>query len=88
MMACKLWNSLTLSFQMDIIGGREEFEKANETDGVLLWDLIRRRVNLSITMGASKLKDEIETRTLAEFDHDVIQYNTWFSDTREKIVRQ
>ena len=88
MMGYKLWNSLTSSFQLDIIGGREEFEKANETDGVLLWDFIRRRVNPSTTVGASKLKDEIETRTLAEFDHDVIKYNTWFSDTREKIVRE
>ena len=88
MIRYKLWNSLTSSFQLDIIGGREEFGKANETDGVLLWDFIRRRVNPSTTVSASKLKDEIETRTLAEFDHAVIKYITWFSDTCENIVRK
>ena len=88
MLGWKLWNSLTASFQIDIMGGKTEYERNDECDGPLLWDYIRRRVNPSTTVGASKLKDEIESKKLADFDHDVIRYNTWFCDTREEIMKE
>ena len=88
MLGWKIWNSLTASFQIDIMGGKAEYERNNECDGPLLWDYIRRRVNPTTTVGASKLKDEIERKKLADFDHDVIKYNTWFCDTREEIMKE
>ena len=88
MMGNKIWNSLTASFQIDIMGGKHEYERNDEFDGPLLWDYIRRRVNPSTTVGASRLKDDIETKQLSDFDHDVIKYNTWFCDTREEILKE
>ena len=87
MMGAKLWDSLTPEFKIEIMGSREEFEKNDEKDGPLLWDFIRRRVNPTTTVGASRLKDDIETKTLDDFDHDVVKFNTWFCDTRDLIIR-
>ena len=42
----------------------------------------------STTVGASKLKDKIETKTLADFNYSVTNFNTWFEDTREEIVKE
>ena len=86
-MGAKLWNSLTPEFQIEIMGSREEYEKSDETDGPLLWDFVRRRINPTTTIGASRLKDAIETKTLADFDHDVVKFNTWFCDTRDLNIR-
>ena len=88
MMGWKLWNSLTAKFQIEITSGKQEFERNDECDGPLLWDYIRRRVNPTTTVGASKLKDDIETKKLSDFDHDIIRYNTWFCDTRESITKE
>ena len=87
MMGSKLWDSFTPEFKIEIMGSREEFEREEETDGPLLWDFVRRRINPTTTVGASRLKDEIETKTLDDFDHDVVKFNTWFCDTRDLIIR-
>ena len=79
----QLWNSLSSAFKAEIIGSKKEFQRGQEYDGLLLWDFIRRRINLTTTFGASKLKDEIESTTPAQFDNNIIRYNTWFKDTRE-----
>ena len=71
MMGAKLWNSLTSKFQINIQGSKIKFQREQECDGSLLFDFIRRQVNPSTTVGASKLKDEIETKTLADFKHSV-----------------
>ena len=88
MMGSKLWDSFTPEFKIEIMGNREEFERGEETDGPLLWDFVRRRINPSTTVGASRLKDEIETKTLDDFDHDVVKFNSWFCDTRDLIIRE
>ena len=88
MMGNKIWNSLSASFQIDIMGSKVEFERYDEYDGPLLWDFIRRRINPSTTVGASRLKDEIETKTLKEFGDDVTKFNTWFADTRDLIIKE
>ena len=88
MMGAKLWNSLTSGFQIDIQNNQAKFQREQECDGPLLFDFIRRRVNPSTTVGASKLKDEIEAKTLADFKYSVTAYNTWFEDTRESIVKE
>ena len=45
-------------------------------------------MNPSTTVGASKLKNEIEAKTLADFKYSVTSYNTWFEDTMESIVKE
>ena len=64
MMGQMLWNSLSSAFQIDIMPHKQEFQRNQEYDGPLLWDYIRRRVKPSTTVGASKLKDEIERKTM------------------------
>ena len=84
----KLWNSLTSSFQIDIQVNRDEFQRNRECDGPLLWDFIRRRVNPSTSVGASRLKEKLESTTLEDMDHDVVRYNSWFEDMRVMITKE
>lgn len=87
-MGSKIWNSLTSEFQIDIQGCKDDFQRGQENDGLLLWDFIRRRINPTTTVGASKLKDQLETKSVADFGYDVIRYNTWFQDTRAEIRKE
>ena len=87
-MRSKIWNSLTSEFQIDIQRSKADFQRGLEHDGPLLWDFQRRRINPTTTVGTSKLKDEIESRTVADFDYNVISYNTWFQDNREEIKKE
>ena len=88
MMGNKLWDSLSSGFKIEITGSKDEFQREQENDGPLLWDFIRRRINPTTTVGASKLKDEIEAKRPIEFDNDIVKYNTWFEDTRDKIIKE
>ena len=77
-------------FQIEIMGKEDEFTigKADDYDGPMLWDFIRRRVKPSTKVGASKLKEDIENKTLAFFGNNVANYNTWFEDTRRAIIAE
>ena len=86
MLGNKLWNSLTTDFQLELTVNKSNFVKEGEFDGALLWDFIRRRVNPTTTVGASKMKEELERTTLAKFNGDVVLYNTWFEDKRSQII--
>ena len=88
MLGHKLWNSLTAEFQVEISVKAAEFKKGREYDGPLLWDFIRRRVNPTTTVGASKLKEELENVKLSKFDGNVVKYNTWFEDIKKEIIRE
>ena len=84
-----LWNSLTSSFQLEIVGQDEEnFRQGNEYDGVKLWHFIRAHVNPSTTTGASGFKDEIESATMSSFKDDIKAFNTWFDDKRKAIIKE
>jgi len=87
-MGKKIWSSLNAEFQIDIMGKEDEFtiDKSDDYDGPLLWDFIRRRVKPSTKVGASKLKEEIESKTSASFSNNVAKHNTWFEDTRRAII--
>ena len=87
-MGSKIWNSLTSEFQIDIQGSKDDFQRGQENDGPLLWDFIRRRINPTTTVGASRLKDELENKTVADFGFDVVRYNTWFQDVRSEIRKE
>ena len=67
---------------------RDEFQRNRECDGPLLWDFIRRRVNPSTSVGASRLKEKLESTTLEDMDHDVVRYNSWFEDMRVMITKE
>ena len=84
-----LWNSLTSSFQLEIVRqDQENFREGNEYDGVKLWYFIRAHVNPTTTIGASGFKDEIESATMSIFKDDVKAYNTWFDDKRKAIIKE
>jgi hypothetical protein len=88
MLGNKLWASLTSDFKIEIQGDHEHFKHGQEYDGPRLWDYIRRRVNPTTNVGASKLKDMIETAKLSDFSNDVIKFNTWFDDTTKNIIKE
>ena len=88
MMGKNIWSSLTSSYKIEISGKVSEFERSGEYDGVLLWEFIRRRVNPTMTVGASNLKAEIERATLADHENNVVTFNIWFDDTRTKIIKE
>ena len=88
MLGAKLWNSLTSDFKIEIQGNQSEFKVGREYDGPKLWDFIRRRVNPTTTVGVSKLKNQVENSTLSDFGNDVAKFNTWFDDTRTKIIKE
>ena len=72
-MGKKIWNSLTSKYKIEILGKRSKFKRGREYDGVILWDFIRRMVNLTTTIGASSYKEEIEKVTLAQFEKQYCQ---------------
>ena len=86
----KIWSSLTAEFQIEIMGKEDEFTigKADDYDGPMLWDFIQRRVKPSTKVGVTKLKEDIENKTLTSFGNDVTKYNTWFEDTRRAIIAE
>ena len=88
MLGNKLWASLTSDFKIEIQGDQEDYKQGQEYDGPKLWDYIRRRVNPTTTVGASKLKDLIESAKLSDFSDNVIKFNTWFDDTRKSIIKE
>ena len=88
MLGAKLWSSLTSDFKIEIQGDQAEFKVGHEYDGPKLWDYIRRRVNPTTTVGASRLKDMIESAKLSDFSNDVVRFNTWFQDTRMNIIKE
>ena len=68
----KLWDSLTSNFKIEIQGEQAKFKVGQEYDGPKLWDFIRRRVNPTTTVGASKLKDQFENVNHEDFGHDIV----------------
>ena len=88
MMGTKIWNSLSSAFKIEISGSKKEFKKDQEYGGPLLWDFIHRRINPTITVGASILKNELESKTTADFGHNITKYNNLFDDTREAIIKE
>jgi len=54
---------------------------SDDYDGPMMWELITQQVKPSINVGASKLKEDIKSKTLTSFGNDVTKYNTWFKDT-------
>ena len=77
-------------FQVEILGKEEEYtaKGTDEIDGPMLWDFIKRRVKPSTKVGAAKLKGKIEKAKLSDHNGNVIEFNTWFEDTRKSIIAE
>ena len=39
-------------------------------------------------MGASRLKDKLESAKLSDFGHNITNFNTWYEDIREHIIKE
>ena len=87
MLGKKLWASLTSDFIIEIKADQDEYKVGREYNRPKLWNYIRRRVNPTTTVGASKLKDKIEAAKLSDHENDVVKFNTWFKDTKKRIVK-
>ena len=84
-----LWNSLTSSFQLEIVGqDQENFREGNEYDSVKLLYFIRAHVNPMTMIGASCFKHEIKSATMSIFKDDIKAYNTWFDNKRKAIIKE
>ena len=88
MMGKILWESLTAEFQIEISVKATEFKQGRECDGPLLWDFIRRHVNPTTTVGASKLKEDLENVKPSKFGNNIVKYNTWFEDVKKRIIKE
>ena len=62
MTGVNIWNSLTLDFQLELLGQETKFVRENEYDGSQLWYHIRTEVNPSTKIGVCSLKEEIESK--------------------------
>ena len=88
MMGNKLWESLFSAFKIDISGRKSEYQRCQENDRPLLWYFICRLVNPTTTVGALKLKHDIEGTKVSSSNNDIVKYNKWFDDTRELIIKE
>ena len=87
-MGKNIWESLSSTFKIDILGSKVDFMRGQEYDGPLLWGFIRRRINPTTTVGASKLKDMMEAKKVLVFGNDIVRYNTRFEDTRDMTIKE
>ena len=87
MLGAMIWDSLTAKYQLEIFGDEDAYKVGDEIDGVKLWSYIRTSVNPSTAIGASNLKDSIESKKLSDFEnHNVKKYSIWFKDKRAEII--
>ena len=88
MLGHKIWNSLSSDFQLELLANADKFKRDGEFDGVELFHHFRKHVNPSTAIGASVLKDKIETKTLAEFGHNITKYHPWIDDVKIQIDQE
>eukprot|EP00957_Ditylum_brightwellii_P030735 2328893-Ditylum_brightwellii.AAC.1 len=63
--------------------------------GKLLWNSFISKFQLKMLMDKEKFKrgndydgDELESASLDDFNQDIKKFNTWFTNTRSKIVKE
>ena len=82
-----VWDSLTATYQLDLVSNEDVYKVGDEFDGVRLWHFIKTSVNTSTAIRASTLKDLIKEKKFSGFEgHNVKQYTIWFKDKRNKII--
>ena len=83
----KIWNSLTTSFQVELINNSEELKKGRACDGVFLQRGVMKCVYPTTKVPASNHKDFLDAAFLKDFGHDVKVFKNWFEDRRRDIIR-
>eukprot|EP00957_Ditylum_brightwellii_P107482 8201077-Ditylum_brightwellii.AAC.1 len=86
MLGKKIWDSLNLEYQLELLTEQASFQKGNNYDGVLLWYRMIKQVNPSTKVSVKNLKNELENANLKDFDQDIKRFNQWFKDKRTLIV--
>eukprot|EP00957_Ditylum_brightwellii_P180446 13745437-Ditylum_brightwellii.AAC.1 len=64
------------------------FKKGDKYDGMLLWQLVVKKVNLTTNVSITNLKDKLENTKLDDFRHDIKEFNTSFTSKRNAIIRE
>eukprot|EP00957_Ditylum_brightwellii_P122597 9349374-Ditylum_brightwellii.AAC.1 len=64
------------------------FKKGDNYDGLLLWRLLVEKVNPTTNVSVVNLKDKLENAKLDGFGQDIKEFNTWFADKRNAIIRE
>eukprot|EP00957_Ditylum_brightwellii_P088563 6745514-Ditylum_brightwellii.AAC.1 len=88
MLRKKIWNSLTLEHQLELLTEQASFQKGNNYDGVLLWYHMIKQVNLSTKVSVKTLKNKLENANLKDFNQDIKRFNQWFKDKRTLIIKE
>ena len=83
-----LWNSMSPSFQLELLAEKDKFRRENEYEGLLLWHQIIKAVNPSTKLSVGNLKEELEGADLKDFEYNIKKFNTWFNDKRSMIIRE
>lgn len=55
---------------------------------MLLWHFVHRLINPTMTVGSLKLKDQIDITISSPPSTNIVQDNTWFGGTRDKIIEE
>mmetsp|Transcript_33688 Transcript_33688/g.40785 ORF Transcript_33688/g.40785 Transcript_33688/m.40785 type:complete len:171 (+) Transcript_33688:455-967(+) len=71
----KIWNSFTDDFQLDLLNIANEFKHDDKFDRAQLWYETVTCVNPSTVIGASNLKEELKSKSMGDFGHNVPKYN-------------
>eukprot|EP00957_Ditylum_brightwellii_P189991 14464024-Ditylum_brightwellii.AAC.1 len=84
----QLWNSFISKFQLEMFTDKEKFKRGNDHDRVLLWKHFINHMNPLTCVLVSNLKDEIDSASLDDFNQDIKEFNTWFTNKRSEIVKE
>eukprot|EP00957_Ditylum_brightwellii_P164021 12488301-Ditylum_brightwellii.AAC.1 len=83
-----LWNSLTPKFQLEMLMEEISLKKGDSYNGLLLWCLIVEKVNLTTNISIVNLTDKLKNAKLDDFGQDIKEFNTWFANKRNTIIRE
>eukprot|EP00957_Ditylum_brightwellii_P075793 5760675-Ditylum_brightwellii.AAC.1 len=64
------------------------FKRGDYYNGLLLWQLIVKKVNSTTNVSIANLKDKLENSKLDDFRHNIKEFNTWFADKKNTISRE
>eukprot|EP00957_Ditylum_brightwellii_P200052 15250627-Ditylum_brightwellii.AAC.1 len=81
-------SNLMPKFQLEMLAEEMLFKKEDDYDGLLLWCLIVEKVIPITNVSVTNLKDKLENTKLDDFGQGIKEFNTWFADKRNAIIRE
>eukprot|EP00957_Ditylum_brightwellii_P155016 11798871-Ditylum_brightwellii.AAC.1 len=88
MLGKQTWNSLTPSFQLELLTEEAKFKRGKDFNIILLWHTLVNHVNPSTVFSVGNMKDKIEMATMSKFGQNIKLYNSWFTDQRSAIIKE